>query len=218
MSDNPPDELPPPTRAGDDPGSNTGADAGSDATGATLPAGRPGPKRNRRFLILGGLAVVVVIAVAIVIFIATKGDGTKATANPLEVRQLVATFNCTSNNPGAPSDVKVTAGQEVVRVGRGGCAVVGPVIAKVDRATKVESKNTDGGCTMTFTSTSKYGEIVDKASVVTNGYARALVGGGYVLELRARLYPPAKPTKLTVTFESNQSGACTNVANALRRV
>ncbi len=150
MSDNPPDELPPPTRAGDDPGSNTGADAGSDATGATLPAGRPGPKRNRRFLILGGLAVVVVIAVAIVIFIATKGDGTKATANPLEVRQLVATFNCTSNNPGAPSDVKVTAGQEVVRVGRGGCAVVGPVIAKVDRATKVESKNTDGGCTMTF--------------------------------------------------------------------
>ena len=39
--------------------------------------------------------------------------------------------------PGTPSSVKVTAGQEVVQLGRGGCAVVGKPIASVDRATKV---------------------------------------------------------------------------------
>jgi hypothetical protein len=161
--------------------------------------------------------VVVIIAVVILIVAISGGDGTKQTANPLEVRQLVATFQCTSNNPGAPSSLRVTAGQEVVQLGRGGCAVVGPVIDSVNRATKVVSAKAGSGCTVTFQSTSKFGEVVDKASVVNNGYARALVGGGYVLELRALLYPPAKSAKLNVVFSANDQGACDKVANALRK-
>jgi hypothetical protein len=171
----------------------------------------------RRLLAILIAVVVLAIVVVILVFTLGGGDGTKQTANPLEVRQLVATFDCTSSNPGTPSDVKVTAGQSVVRLGRGGCAVVGPVIDKVDRATKVESAKTDAGCTVTFESTSKYGEIVDKASVVNNGYARALVAGGYVLDLRARLYSPAKAEKLSVTFSATDQLACDKVAAALKR-
>jgi hypothetical protein len=182
-------------------------------------AGLGGPMklRMRRILTIAGALVVLVIVVIVLFLTLGGGDGTKETASPLEVRQLVATFDCSSTNPGTPSDVKVTAGQEVVRLGRGGCAVVGPVIDKIDRATKVSSAKTDSGCTVTFESTSKYGEIVDKASVVTNGFARALVGGGYVLDLRARLYPPAKAEKLNVVFSATDQLACDKVAQSLAR-
>ncbi len=172
---------------------------------------------NRRLAFIAGALAVAIIAVVVVIVAVGGGDGTKPTANPLEVRQLVATFHCTASDPGVPSSLRVTAGQEVVKLGRGGCAVVGPVVARVDRATKVVSAKSGSGCTVTFQSTSKYGEIVDKASVVDNGYARALVGGGYVLELRALLYPPATSAKLNVVFTANDQGACDKVANALRR-
>ena len=63
----------------------------------------------------------------------------------------------------------------------------------------------------------RYGGIVDKASVVNNGYARALVAGGYVLDLRARLYPPTKDAKLTVVFSASNQQACTKVVNALKK-
>ncbi len=183
-------------------------------------AGAPGGglKLRMRRLVMIGVAVLVVVIVAIILVLTLGGgDGTKQTASPLEVRQLVATFDCTSTNPGTPSDVKVTAGQEVVKLGRGGCAVVGPVIDRIDRASKVTSAKNDAGCTVTFESTSKYGEIVDKASVVNNGYARALVAGGYVLDLRARLYPPAAPAKLSVVFSATDQLACDKVAEALAR-
>jgi hypothetical protein len=195
MSAEPPaSDLPPPTRA-----ELTKGDT------ATQPAPRRRPRGNRRLALIAGAVSVVVIAVVILVVAVGGGDGTKQTANPLEVRQLVATFQCTSNNPGAPSSLRVTAGQEVVQLGRGGCAVVGPVIDSVDRATKVVSAKAGSGCTVTFQSTSKYGEIVDKASVVNNGYARALVG------------PPSKSAKLNVVFTANDQGACDKVANALRK-
>ncbi len=211
MSAEPPtSELPPPTRAQTHPELTKGDTA-------TQPAPRKRPRGNRRLAVIAGAVVIVIIAIVVVVVAVGGGDGTKQTANPLEVRQLVATFQCTSNNPGAPSSLRVTAGQEVVQLGRGGCAVVGPVIDSVDRATKVVSAKAGSGCTVTFQSSAKYGAIVDKASVVNNGYARALVGGGYVLELRAELYPPAKSAKLNVVFSANDQGACDKVANALRK-
>ena len=181
---------------------------------------RPSPRLrrgNRRLAYIGGGLVVLIIAIVVIVLAVGGGDGTKQMANPLEVRQLVATFQCTPTNPETPSSIKVTAGQEVVQLGRGGCAVVGPIIDKVDRATKVVSKSAGSGCTVTIQSTSKYGAIVDKASVVNNGFARALVGGGYVLDLRAELYAPAKSAKLNVVFQANDQGACDKVAVALRR-
>ncbi len=209
-------DLPAPTRApGTEPETTTPAGA-SGSTGA--PAGRRSGRRGARkvLFITGGI-----VALAVVIFILVLalggGDGTKQTANPLEVRQLVATFNCTPSNPGTPSAIKVTAGQEVVQLGRGGCAVVGPVIDSIDRATKVSTSGTSDGCTVTFESTAKYGGIVDRASVVNNGYARALVAGGYILDLRARLYAPTKDAKLSVTFNASNQQACTKVADALKR-
>ena len=69
------------------------------------------------------------------------------------------------------------------------------------------SAKAGSGCTVTFESTAKYGAIVDKASVVNNGYARALVGGGYILDLRALLYPPTKSAKLNVVFNAEQPEA-----------
>jgi hypothetical protein len=213
MSAEPPGgELPPPTRAELTKGETV-----------TQPAPRRRPRGNRRLALIAGAVAVVVIAVAVLVVVVSRGDGTKATANPLEVRPLVATFPCTVSNPGVPSSLKVTAGQEVVQLGRSGCAVVGPVIARVDRATKVVSAKTGSGCTVTFQSTSKYGAVVDKASAIVDqtnvnkGYARALVGGGYVLELRALLYPPAKSAKLNVVFSANDQGACDKVAKALRK-
>lgn len=210
-------ELPAPTRA---PGTTPDVAATQPEASSTPVAGGPrktGAERRRRFLAIVVGVVVLAIAIGIAVLVLGGGDGTKATANPLEVRQLVATFNCTSNDPNVPSAVKVTAGQEVVKLGRGGCAVVGPVLGTVDRATKVSTADADNGCTVTFESTSKYGEIVDKASVVNNGYARALVGGGYVLDLRARLYAPSKSSKLSVVFSATDQLACDKVNTALRK-
>lgn len=200
--------LPAPTRA---------ASTGEPPKSPAAPSGRPARRGARKLLLIAGGVVALVIIIFVLVLTLGGGDGTKQTANPLEVRQLVATFDCTSNNPGAPSDVRVTAGQEVVQLGRGGCAVVGPVIDKIDRATKVSTADADNGCTVTFQSAAKYGGIVDRASVVKNGYARALVGGGYVLDLRARLYAPAKDAKLSVVFSANSQQACTKVAAALKR-
>jgi hypothetical protein len=206
MSAEVPRELPAPTRPDLD-------------KGGTSPQRAPVRRRrgNRRLAVIAGAVVVVIIAVVILVVALGGGDGTKTTANPLEVRQLVATFQCTPSNPGAPSSLRLTAGQEVVQVGQGGCAVVGRVIASVNKATKVAEAKAGSNCTVTFQSTSKEGATVDKASVADNGYARALVGGGYILELRALLDPPAKSAKLNVVFTANNQGACDTVANALRR-
>jgi hypothetical protein len=200
-------------------GSTAGSPGGGTGGGtAKQRAPMRRPRGNRRLAYIAGAVVVAILAIVILVIALGGGDGTKAMANPIEVRQLVATFQC---NPNSPSSIKVTAGQEIVQLGRGGCAVVGPVLengtAKVDRATKIVSKSAGSGCTVTIQSTAKYGAIVDKASVVDNGYARALVGGGYVLELRALLYTPAKSVKLSVVFQANDQGACDKVANALRR-
>lgn len=203
-------ELPAPTRAGTEPTSP------EPSTSPATPRSSGFRRGGRRLLFIGGGILALVIVIVILVLALGGGDGTKQTANPLEVRQLVATFDCTANNPGTPSAIKVTAGQEVVQLGRGGCAVVGPVIGKIDRATKVSSKGTDSGCTVTFESTAKYGGIVDRASVVNNGYARALVGGGYILDLRARLYAPTKDAKLSVVFNATNQQACTKVAAALK--
>jgi hypothetical protein len=210
MSAEPPGrELPPPTRAETAPALTKG-----DTATQPAPAPRKRPRGNRRLAIIAGAVVVVVIAVVILVLAVSGGDGTKQMANPLEVRQLVATYQCT---PGSSSSVKVTAGQEIVQLGRGGCAVVGKQLAKVDRATKVVSKSSGSGCTVTIESTAKYSAIVDKASVATDGNARALVGGGYILDLRALLYPPAKSAKLNVVFQASNQAACDQVANALRK-
>ncbi len=207
-------DLPAPTRA---PGTGGGTRPIEPAAGTgERPAGGVRAGARKLLFIVAGV-VVLAIVIGILVLTLGGGDGTKQTANPLEVRQLVATFDCTSTNPGTPSDVKVTAGQEVVRRGRGGCAVVGPVLGFVDRATKVTTAKDSAGCTVTFQSAAKYGEIIDRLSVVTNGYARALVAGGYVLDLRARLYPPAKAEKLSVVFSASDQSSCDKVANALRK-
>jgi hypothetical protein len=210
--DSPASDLPAPTRA-----AGTTPDTESAAVSRPAAPVSAARKRGRRLLVIIVGVVVLAIAIGIAVIALGGGDGTKATANPLEVRQLVATFDCTASNPGAPSSIKVTAGQEVVRTGHGGCAVVGPVIAKVDRAKKVTSADVKGGCTVTFTSTAKYGAIVDKASIVNNGYARALVGGGYLLDLRARLYAPAKSASLNVVFNATDQAACQKVSTALAK-
>ncbi len=209
-------DLPAPTRApGTEPETTTPASASGSA--ATAAGGRSGRRGARKVLLISGGVVALVVVIFILVLALGGGDGTKQTANPLEVRQLVATFNCTPSNPGTPSAIKVTAGQEVVQLGRGGCAVVGPVIDSIDRATKVSTSGTSDGCTVTFESTAKYGGVVDRASVVNNGYARALVAGGYILDLRARLYAPTKDEKLSVTFSASNQQACTKVADALKR-
>jgi hypothetical protein len=213
-------ELPAPTRApGDQADTRPEATVPGGAAGGTgtPPARRSFRQGARRALFIAGGVVVLIVVVVILVLTLGGGDGTKQTANPLQVRQLVATFNCTATNPGTPSAIRVTAGQEVVQLGRGGCAVVGPVIDSIDRATKVTTTGNSDGCTVTFQSTAKYGGIVDRASVVNNGYARALVAGGYILDLRARLYAPTQDEKLSVVFNASNQQACTKVADALKR-
>ncbi|HEX4018390.1 MAG TPA: hypothetical protein VHX15_16760 [Frankiaceae bacterium] len=205
-------DLPPPTRAEPRPALTKG-----ETLTQPGPAPRRRPRGNRRLALIAGALVAVIIVIVILVIAVSGGDGTKQMANPLEVRQLVATFQCTPKNPGAPSSLKVTAGQEVVQLGRGGCAVVGKQLASINRATKIISAKSGSNCTVTIQSSSKYGAMIDDASVATDGNARALVGGGYVLDLRALLYPPAKPQKLNVVFQSNSQGACDQVANALRK-
>ena len=209
----------PQLRKGESPPSRAGDAAPERGASGTAPARTP-PRRgrgNRRLAFIAGAVAVVIIAIVVLVIAVGGGDGTKQMANPLEVRLLIATFQCTPKNPGAPSSLHVTAGQEVVQLGRGGCAVVGKSLASVNRATKVTSAKAGSGCTVTIQSTAKYAAIIDDASVATDGNARALVGGGYVLDLRALLYPPAKSAKLNVVFQSSNQGACDTVANALRR-
>jgi hypothetical protein len=164
------------------------------------------------------LAVVVLvlagIGVGLVLFL-TRGDGTKATANPLEVRRLVATFGCTPANPTTPENLRLTPGQEVVRVPYVGCAVVGEVVGRVDRLEKVETK-TGTPCTVTLSAPEEYGRAVDAAANVSDGQARVLVAGGQVLDVRAVLLYPGRPSgPLSVVFRSPDPADCTTVATAL---
>jgi hypothetical protein len=163
------------------------------------------------------IAVVVLIAIGIgVVLFLSRGDGTKATANPLEVRRLVATFACTPANPTTPENLRLTAGQEVVKVPRAGCAVVGEVVGRVDRLEKIETSTKDGTCTVTLSAPVEYGRAVDVASNVSDGQARALVAGGWLLDVRAVIDYPGRPSSaLAVTFSSPDPAACTDVTSAL---
>lgn len=208
MSDRPPPTSPPPT-------SQPPNQPGTGATAAPSPV-PPKPNRTRRILI-GVVAVVVVAAVAVgVVVFLNRGDGTKRTANPIEVRRLVATFACTPTNPTTPENLRLTAGQEVVKVPRAGCAVVGEVVGRVDRLEKIETKNSSGSCTVTLQAPKDYGRAVDVASNVSDGQARALVAGGWLLDARAVIDYPGRPSSgLTVTFSSPEPTACTDVSTAL---
>lgn len=182
-------------------------------------AGNPPPPRPGRLrrILIGLLALVVVAAVVVgVVLFLQRGDGTKRTANALEVRRLVATFACTPADPTTPENLRLTAGQEVVQVPRVGCAVVGEVVGRVDRLEKVESSTADGECTVTITAPEEYGRVVDAASNVSDGQARALVAGGWLLDVRAVLdYPGRVSAPLAVSFRSGDPVACTQVTTAL---
>lgn len=206
MSEPPP---PPPSESSPPPP----AAAATAAAPNPMPA-RPGRARRILFGLLG-LVVVVAVLVGVVLFV-QRGDGTKRTANALEVRRLVATFACTPANPTTPENLRLTAGQEVVQVPQVGCAVVGEVVGRVDRLEKVENTGADGGCTVTVSAPEEYGRIVDTASDVSDGQARALVAGGWLLDVRAVLnYPGRGSAPLDVTFRSADPVACTQVATAL---
>jgi hypothetical protein len=180
------------------------------------PAAAPARSRGRRLLITV-VVLVVLIAVGIaVVLILSRGDGTKKTANPLEVRRLVATFACTPDNPATPENLRLTAGQEVVKVPRAGCAVVGEVVGRVDRLQKVQSKTGKGDCSVTLDAPTEYGQMVDAASNVSDGQARALVAGGYLLDVRAVIdYPGRASSPLHVVFSAPDPAACTAVSTAL---
>jgi hypothetical protein len=201
MSDTPPTSPPPNERV---------------AEPTKVPSAPRGPGR-RRSIAIGVLLVVVLAAVVVgVVLFLNRGDGTKRTANPIEVRRLVATFACTPDNPTTPENLRLTAGQEVVKVPRAGCAVVGEVVGRVDRLQKVESKTSGGTCTVTLSAPAEYGRIVDQASSVSDGQARALVAGGWLLDVRAVIDYPGRPSDpLNVTFSAPDPAACTAVSDAL---
>lgn len=190
----------------------------SETAPQTAPQTAPGPRPGRaRRIVIGVVALLVVAAVVVgVVLFLQRGDGTKRTANALEVRRLVATFACTPANPTTPENLRLTAGQEVVQVPWVGCAVVGEVVGRVDRLEKVESAEADGECTVTLGAPEEYGRIVDASSNVSDGQARALVAGGWLLDVRAVLdYPGRASTPLEVTFRSADRVACTQVTAAL---
>jgi hypothetical protein len=164
------------------------------------------------------VAVVVVLVAAgvVVVVLLNRGDGTSRTATPLEVRRLVAVFPCTPDRPGTPENLRLTAGQEVVKVPRAGCAVVGTVLATVDRASKVAAK-AGNPCTVTIDAPTQYGAAVDAASDVADGQVRALVAGGWLLDVRAVISYPGRPSgPLHVVFSATDQAACDQVAAALR--
>ncbi len=163
------------------------------------------------------IAVVVIAAVAVGAFlILNRGDGTERTATPLEVRRLVATFPCTPDRPGTPENLRLTAGQEVVRVPRAGCAVVGEVLGRVDRLSKVKNSGGSPDCTVTIDAPTEYGRIVDAASNVSDGQTRALVAGGWLLDVRAVIDYPGRPSEpLHIVFSAPDAAACDAVARAL---
>jgi hypothetical protein len=201
------------------PGSHVPAvEPGSAGAGATAAATAPTPRaaRLRRvLLVVVALVVLVGIGIGVVLFL-SRGDGTKRTANPLEVRRLIATFACTPDNPSTPEKLRLTAGQEVVKVPRAGCAVVGDVVGTVDRLDKIDTKTGSGDCTVTIDAPAVYGGAVDAASNVTDGQARALVAGGYLLDVRAVIdYPGRAAQPLHVVFTAPDVAACTAVSNAL---
>lgn len=166
-------------------------------------------------LVVVALVVLVAVVVGVVLFL-SRGDGTKRTANPLEIRRLVATFDCTPQNPTTPENLRLTAGQEVVKVPRAGCAVVGQVVGSVDRLTKVDTKTGKGDCTVTLDAPREYGRVVDAASDVSDGQVRALVAGGWLLDVRAVIEYPGRPSDaLHVVFTAPDPAACTAVSSAL---
>src|SRR4051794_16937212 len=204
------------------PGSNVplakSAPTGS-AAGAPTPPPADAPARRSRvrrvFVTVVVLVLLAGLGIGLVLFL-SRGDGTKRTANPLEVRRLVATFACTPDNPSTPENLRLTAGQEVVKVPRAGCAVVGEVVGRVDRLQKVKTKTGNGDCTVTLDAPAEYGHIVDAASNVSDGQARALVAGGYLLDASAVIdYPGRSSSPLHVVFTSPDPAACTAVSTAL---
>ncbi len=167
-------------------------------------------------LVAAALVVVLAGVVVGVVLYLNRGDGTKRTANPLEVRRLIATFACTPTNPTTPEDLRLTAGQEVVKVPYAGCAVVGEVVGRVDRLQKVETTTKNGTCTVTLTAPKEYGRIVDQASNVSDSQVRALVAGGWLLDVRAVIDYPGRPSNpLDVVFSAPDPTACTAVSDAL---
>lgn len=198
------------------PGSNVPlAKPAASAKDPTPPEPAPRSRLRRVLIPVVVLVVLVAIGVGVVLFL-HRGDGTKRTANPLEVRRLVATFACTPDNPSTPENLRLTAGQEVVKVPRAGCAVVGEVVGRVDRLSKVENKTGNGDCTVTLEAPSEYGRTVDAASNVSDGQARALVAGGYLLDVRAVIdYPGRTSAPLHVEFSAPDPAACTAVSTAL---
>jgi hypothetical protein len=211
-----PSDLPPIAPPGATP-PGAGASAAPGTTAAAQPEQPPRPAGWARRILLALIAVVVLVAVAVGAFLFfTRGDGTKRTATPLEVRRLVATFPCTPDRPGTPEDLRLTAGQEVVRIPRAGCAVVGEVVGSVDRLEKVENSRGTPECTVTVDAPAEYGRIVDAASNVSDGQTRALVAGGWLLDVRAVIDYPGRPSDpLHVVFTAPDIAACDAVAGAL---
>ncbi|HSP38394.1 MAG TPA: hypothetical protein VLR26_11635 [Frankiaceae bacterium] len=194
-----------------------GGGSGRSGAGASPPGdAATGRSRLRNvLLVVLGLVVLGAIGVGLVLFLG-RGDGTKQAANPLEVRRLVATFACTPDRPGTPENLRLTAGQEVVKVPNAGCAVVGEVVGRVDRLGKVKSATGKGTCTVTVDAPVEYGRIVDAAANVSDGQARALVAGGWLLDVRAVIDYPGRPSSpLHVVFAAPDPAACTQVSAAL---
>jgi hypothetical protein len=207
MSNTSPPTSPPPRESA----------SGPTPPNPTTPPPAPAkPNRTRRILIAVVVVVVLAaVAVGVVLFL-NRGDGTKRTANPIEVRRLVATFACTPANPTTPENLRLTAGQEVVKVPYAGCAVVGEVVGRVDRLEKVKTSSGNGECTVTLTAPENYGRVVDAESNVSDGQARALVAGGWLLDVRAVIDYPGRPSSaLTVVFRSPDPVGCTDVTTAL---
>jgi hypothetical protein len=180
-------------------------------------ASEPSPRSRVRTVLVALAALVLLGGIGIgIVLLLSRGDGTKRVANPLEVRRLVATFACTPDQPGTPENLRLTAGQEVVRIPRAGCAVVGEVVGRVDRLEKVQNKSGSGDCTVTIDAPVEYGRLVDAASNVSDGQARAIVAGGWLLDVRAVIDYPGRPSSpLHVVFTAPDPAACTQVSTAL---
>jgi hypothetical protein len=197
------------------------ADSGEVPPTATVapPAEPPAPKQGRtRAVVIVVLVVLVLVAAGVVtVLLLNRGDGTSRTAGPLEVRRLIATFPCTPDRPGTPENLRLTAGQEVVQVPRAGCAVVGDVVGSIDHLSKVESKKGTPECTVTIDAPREYGQIVDNAANVSDGQVRALVAGGWLIDVRAVISYAGRPSQpLHVVFTAPDQAACDAVAGALK--
>src|SRR3954463_15630736 len=206
QSTDPPPVAPP----GATPPAATPSTDGATTGTAAQPEQPTKPSGRGRRILFGLIAVVVLAAIGAGAFLfLSRGDGTKRTATPLEVRRLIATFPCTADQPGTPENLQLTAGQEVVRVPRVGCAVVGEVVGRVDRLQKVKNSSGSPDCTVALDAPTEYGRAVDAASNVSDGQTRALVAGGWLLDVRAVLDYPGRPSDpLHVPFSAPDPGAC----------